>query len=119
MVQINFVLKLRESSGLVLKTHVALYASLAALFNSDFGVSPKQHLRTRSKFRHNAALQTQNSAQMPIFFLCCTIMTVYSVHAIFFTSQRFSLFPAYLYLKGDGTLPGNLHSTHTSVPLPP
>jgi len=28
------------------------------------------------------------------------------------------LFPAYLYLKGDGALPGNLRSTHLSVPLP-
>jgi len=41
MVHMNFVPKLRESSGLVLKTHVVLYASCASLFNEDFGVSPK------------------------------------------------------------------------------
>jgi len=44
MIQMNFVLELRESSGLVLKTHVALYASRASLFNNDFGVSPKHSL---------------------------------------------------------------------------
>jgi hypothetical protein len=49
MIQMNFVLKLKESSGLVLKTHVPLYASRAAFFNDDLGVSPKHSTSERDR----------------------------------------------------------------------
>jgi hypothetical protein len=56
---------------------------------------------TVTKFRHNAALQTQNSAQMLNFFPLLHTQTPIFHQLTFFTSQRSTLPPAYLYQKNE------------------
>jgi hypothetical protein len=74
-------------------THVSPHASHAAL-------------PTISKFRHNAAPQTQNSVQM---LNSHPLQHTSSIPPAFFTYQPSTLFPAYVY-RDEWALPGNFRA---------
>ena len=100
----------------IFKYDLYYYASRAALTDINFKISTQtQPPPTLSKFRHNAALQTQNSAPKLVVFPRSILQQPIPQHLPLFTTQSFNLLPACLYHKDERALPGNLQNNSFSI----
>ena len=100
--------------------HWMLFMQPSPKLTSEF--SAKCHVPNSIKTSSFCCFTNTKSAQMPHFSAAyCQQST--SHHLTLFTSQRFSLLPAYLYQKDGRALPGNLqcakHSWFPSVTVVP